>query len=462
MDECDNDIAVADSGYLTPPLSPSKTASTEGWLSPRTPESPRKTRSCLFVRDLEANSLLQIPSDSPILQKRAARLKLFRSQGIPTLSPHLPASPEVEESPTKTPNVHLHKTLPYTDIHFVPIPKFFPDDGITRSDSKANSASTAPLTNANDHPLMPKLDSSRSHSLGIESNTQEYPISTPLVSIQDSSTTEQPLSTDASDSSTVDSLRQLPLRHASSPLRPSQWVARGGMLTPPNHQARTFDRYIAHRRPPATTRESFELNKPVDRMTTEDSTTVNRPSAIDPFGRRLHRSTRLNDELRSLRETHSVITGRTSARRSIHPNLRRGSFTMTNRQISAGAVWTVGGPSAASDTVLAVSNGRGGMLGSGTNAPLYTSMFLSRTDPEAELEAYERRIALALDVNQIERVFDHSSLVPSSDSCVLRTTLPSPTGARHVWKDSSWTRNDFVTRLFILLQSSFISTLMVS
>lgn len=306
MDECDNGIALADSGYLTPPLSPSKTASTEGWMSPRTPESPRKTRSCLFVRDLEADSLLQTPPDSPILQKRAARLKLFRSQGIPTLSPHLPASQEVEDSPTKTQNIHLHETLPSTDIPFVPIPKFLPVEDITRRDSNFNSASTKPLTNANDHPLIPKLDSSRPHSLGIESNTQEYPISPPLISTQDSGSTEQPLSIDGSDSSTVDSLRQLPLRHASSPLRPSQWVARGGMLTPPNHQARTSDRYIAHRRPPATTRESFELNKPVDRMTAEDSTTINRPSAIDPFGRRLHRSTRLNDELRSLRETSTL------------------------------------------------------------------------------------------------------------------------------------------------------------
>jgi hypothetical protein len=53
---------------------------------------------------------------------------------------------------------------------------------------------------------------------------------------------------------------------------------------------------------------------------------------------------------------------------------------------------------------MGISNGRGGILGSGTNAPLYKSMFLSRADPEAELEAYECRLALAFDVDQGDRV----------------------------------------------------------
>ena len=128
----------------------------------------------------------------------------------------------------------------------------------------------------------------------------------------------------------------------------------------------------------------------------------------DPFSRRLRRSGRLNDELRNLRETHSVMTGRANIHiRGTNPAVTRRSSPET-RQVSVGAVWNVGGPSAASDTVVGVSNGRGGLLGSGTNAPLYTSMFLSRSDPEAELEAYEQRLALALDVDQTDRVLEHS------------------------------------------------------
>ncbi|KAL6152800.1 hypothetical protein ACJBU6_07978 [Exserohilum turcicum] len=79
------------------------------------------------------------------------------------------------------------------------------------------------------------------------------------------------------------------------------------------------------------------------------------------------------------------------------------------------------------------------MLGSGTNAPLYKSAFLNRADPEAELEAYAQRLALALDIDQSDRVFQHSALPGSRsslDSCTARQT-------KHVWRDSAWIRDGF-------------------
>jgi hypothetical protein len=172
-------------------------------------------------------------------------------------------------------------------------------------------------------------------------------------------------------------------------------------------------------------------------------------SRADPFSGRLHRSGRLNDELRILRETHSVITERADLnRRAASLSLRRSSFTPRNRQVSAGAVWNVGGSSAVSDTVAAVSNGRGGMLGSGTNAPLYTSMFLSRSDPEAELEAYERRLALAFDVDQTDRILEHST-PPSSLVGAILSNGASPPGSqtKHVWKDNTWVKDGITPRL---------------
>lgn len=139
----------------------------------------------------------------------------------------------------------------------------------------------------------------------------------------------------------------------------------------------------------------------------------------------------MNEELRSLREAHAMLTGRMiTTRRRTDPRVR---------QISGGAIWNVGGSSAASDTVLAVSSGNGGLLGTGTNAPLYTSMFLNRSDPDAEREVYERRIALALSISQVNRVLDYSR--PTS-------TLASTRRSGHIWRDSTWTRDDISKRSY--------------
>lgn len=218
------------------------------------------------------------------------------------------------------------------------------------------------------------------------------------------------------------------------------------------------DRFIPPRRPPYITKQSFDLNKPEERLVAEARTAPGSYSPSDPFSRRLRRSYRLNEELRGLRETHAALTGRAQSTRGRTNSILRGrSIAVANRHISAGAVWTVGGSTAASDTVLAVSNGRGGLLGSGTNAPLYTSMFLSRSDPDAELEAYERRLALALDIDQVNRVLDHS--IPSKDSATASSgPRPSDPGrTAHVWRDNSWSREGTTECSFAALRI-FIKT----
>ena len=226
-------------------------------------------------------------------------------------------------------------------------------------------------------------------------------------------------------------LCRLPLRSSSSPLRPSQWVASGGSLSISRRRLNTPDRFIPPRQPPNSFRQNFDLANPDQRLAFEDRHT---PHSIDPFSRHLRRTSRMNEELRSLREAHAMLTSRMM--------INRQRTDTRVRQISGGAVWNVGGSSAASDTVLAVSNGNGGLLGSGTNAPLYTSMFLSRSDPDAEREAYERRIALALNIGQVNRILDYSRL----------TSTPASTRqSGHIWKDSAWTRDGVSKRASIYI-----------
>jgi hypothetical protein len=437
------------SGYTTPPLSPAKTVSTEGWMSPRTPVSPRKSRSHLFFHDIGEESFLSTPLDSPTKTKHSSRLGVLHSPDVPKFTPCLPSSPEEEDFPIKKRLEYLDGATadqfsPSSPLHG----RFFPGEDLQLGRDSDQLSDDSPHQTSEDctSPADPR-DSNKqgpnvSSTIEIQSSSPPTPDNVTIDSDVDSLV--RLTNTNTSDiTASPTRLRQMPLRHASSPLRPSQWVTRGGLLSSPRNQPRTPDRFIPSRRPPNVTRESFEFSKPAERFTSANV------SGIDPFSRRLRRSGRLNDELRSLRESHSVLTGRAHPnRRGANASLRHGTITTGTRHISAGAVWNVGGSSAVSDTVVGVSNGRGGMLGSGTNAPLYTSMFLSRSDPEAELEAYERRLALALDIDQTGRILEHS---PSnnSPSTASSGSTPSPMGrTRHVWKDNAWTKDGVAPRSF--------------
>jgi hypothetical protein len=337
--------------------------------------------------------------------------------------PRRPAQPLWPESPIIA---RLHAPLPsntnaHPDLSRLPRIEI---DTASLQDAPSHEAKRSPRQSASDS-LLGLLDT-KSCAIPCNSDAIVTNIENPSTACADA-TEERSSLTKAS---------RLPVRYASSPLR----------STPRKGQASTPDRFIACRRPTAVAQESFELNKPSERLEAQQSGCSVRPSA-DVFSRTLRRSVRLHGELRGLRETHSMIVRRASAhRRNATVPYRRNSFTGTTRQISAGAVWNVGGPSAVSDTVSGVSTGRGGMLGSGTNAPLYATSFLDSADPEAEIEAYERRLALALDVNQADRILQHAYTPQLHDKKNCGTT----THESHVWRDSAWVRDGFTPRLSLL------------
>ena len=109
--------------------------------------------------------------------------------------------------------------------------------------------------------------------------------------------------------------------------------------------------------------------------------------------------------------------------------------------MSAGAVWTVGGLAPISS---GVSNGRGGLVGSGTNAPLYTTSFAtSRPTEDEESEFHEYRIATALDLDRTQRVLEFSGTFPQ----VPRNSITGKRRyeemmSRTTWKDSAWISSD--------------------
>ncbi|KAH4037841.1 hypothetical protein HBI09_059680 [Parastagonospora nodorum] len=455
MSDSDDETSSYRSGFVTPPLSPSKTVDTEGWFSPRTPGSPRKIRSCLLSRNICADeqSPFFTPPASPTKSKSTFHLGALTVPELPrTTDRSIPITAD-NDSPTK------RCTRSY----------------ISRSSSPSSSTSARMNSLSSPSSILHPQENSEVFSVAdpVAPNTERWlePIRrTSYRTVSDSITAEatRPCSfnhdqdvvipslqsqaphitiKDITDkqSLSMTNLRRLPHRSSSSPLRPSQWAIRGGLSQSPRRgQAFTPDRYIACRRPPAVTRESFELNKPDQRREADQADRGSRPT-VDPFSRRLRRSGRLNDELNGLREAHSLLNRRVSARRRNTSLLQRRNFQTTGaRQISAGAVWNVGGPSAVSDTVTAVSTGRNGVLGSGTNAPLYTSTFLNRADPEAELAAYERRLALALDVDQTDRILQHSPL-PTAMCKSMQNEMAKH--AKPAWRDGAWIKDGVILSL---------------
>ncbi|KAF2470610.1 WD40 repeat-like protein [Lindgomyces ingoldianus] len=433
---------------VTPPLSPTKSTSTADWTVPNTPVSPRKTRSSFFFRDIGADPFSPTPPTSPTklsFTDRCGALYLSR----PAI-PHL----EYESSQSASPSLTDHGLEWFSSLT---------TRGCSRSARLNNRsapirrASTPQLVNVSDSCAVEHTSQVATEKGGDRWSPNRIQTSEDLTQSPHSLSPrgyqadhEAPLpplhATISGCRFSPTKLSRIPLRNSSSPLRPSQWATRGGLLSAPRRSNRAQDRFIPSRRPPNTARDSFELNKAADRLTPEEKITRGSTTpGADPFSRRLRRSGRLNAELRTLRETHSVITGRANMnRRGANLGLRRSPFSLGVRQVSAGAVWNVGGSSAVSDTVVGVSNGRGGVLGSGTNAPLYTSLFLSRSDPEAELEAYERRLALALDVNQADRVLGHttppqSPITPKSNSTGLHGNFAN--SMTHVWRDNAWMKD---------------------
>lgn len=229
----------------------------------------------------------------------------------------------------------------------------------------------------------------------------------------------------------------------------------------PRTASQTPDRFIPVRTSMNDSRDSFQMTKPSEQLTDSEKSARKRRSSLDPFSRHARGSARSSNQHLSFfgpRTPGSLPSN--AARHQAMLSLRRGSRTGGNRQISAGAVWNMGGSAAVGDGVAGVSDGRGGLLGSGTNAPLYTSSFLCQPDHTSELEAHEHRVALAFDMDQYTRILAYHT-PPENPIPPTRTARNSPARATEdfcrtqecqgptVWRDNQWTKDGVTTREFL-------------
>lgn len=216
--------------------------------------------------------------------------------------------------------------------------------------------------------------------------------------------------------------------------------------SPPNRSLKSPtspDRFIPIRDFDDSPSTPFHVNKSTQQLTPEEKLLRQRSPKADPFmparPQRLasvpppQAGRRLSPHYAPHMVTESAVTGAHTA------NGPRDII----RQISSGAVWHVGGAATAQDRPpLPIPDGAGGLLGSGTTAPMYTARFPPQTTTTEQREQHEARVALALDIDPASRLLTTSRPWP------LHESRPSPSSPDFdrlsplEWKDSAWKRAD--------------------
>ena len=211
-------------------------------------------------------------------------------------------------------------------------------------------------------------------------------------------------------------------------------------LTPPT----TPDRFIPTRRSTDETAKSFRLSKPPQDLTKNERLLRQNAASPDPFLARPNRRTGLIssghvlDHTRHLNRLQSGVRGSGDGL-----GLQRASIGLQTRHVSAGSVWNLGGQCPIErGPMSAIPDGRGGLLGSGTNAPIFTSQFFSSETEDEMLERFSGRLAAALDIDQTSRTLhmNLSSERGRSTSCRLTSARRdcSNFDSRTRWKDNQW------------------------
>ena len=188
------------------------------------------------------------------------------------------------------------------------------------------------------------------------------------------------------------------------------------------------DRYIPARRSPDSLTKSFHLSKSPNQLSDSERLLRQKSPRLDPFSTR---------SPRRAGATRVALEADGSLPNPHRPGLLGGGRDIIlgehNRAVSTGAVWNVGGTvSPDPGPIAAVPDGRGGLLGSGTNAPMFSSQFFKSESEDQMLDRFEGRVAAALDVDQTSRTLN----IPQSPRGDLRAE------SKTVWKDGRWTSDD--------------------
>ena len=206
------------------------------------------------------------------------------------------------------------------------------------------------------------------------------------------------------------------------------------------------DRYISNRYPPQDASKTFRVGKSPEQLSNAERLLRHRSATPDPFGplpvKRIREAkirASANTDPRAVSSRTRTI-GTTNVQ---HPP--QDPLAAQNRQASAGSVWNVGGGSQTSPSgpVRGISNGRGGFMSSGSNAPMFTSHFFEDDTPDQDNTQLENRLAVALDIDQTSRVLNISRS-PTQGTSVSTGSIRSKRKFPYVEPQTRWMNSQWV------------------
>lgn len=240
-----------------------------------------------------------------------------------------------------------------------------------------------------------------------------------------------------------------------------RWSSGRHCRTPPSSP----DRYISNRQKPQEASKTFRVSKSPHQLSSSERL-LRHPSATqDPFGPLVVPRTRDHRTPASIVGDVQMLHSRPRTMGITNLlTVPQDTLVLQNRQVSAGAVWNVGGSNAAthSGPIRSISDGRGGFLSSGSNAPMYTSHFYDEDILDHGSERMESRLAAALDIDLTSRVIDTSRTVRSNRSVsvnsagVKRKSVDSDPRIR--WKHGEWTQDGFQSRMSLCFRHGCVTT----
>lgn len=240
-----------------------------------------------------------------------------------------------------------------------------------------------------------------------------------------------------------DSLSPLLLRRTPSVLRqPGSHASTPSCSGKRNSGSQSSpDRFIPNRSSQSPFRERYVLSLPPNELTPAEKRRRQQSPLSDPLNgvvRRRRNNADLPSASPSPRPTPSFpdVTGPQAVQAA-------------DRAVSHGAVWGVGGSAPAFSSVRSISDGRGGRIASGTNAPMYYANFGEVKEDTDDQQEHQRRVALAFEVDQARRVLESPGSPTRAISAgpgFTRPQIPCPAsgkGTEHSlqWRDCEWTRS---------------------
>lgn len=209
------------------------------------------------------------------------------------------------------------------------------------------------------------------------------------------------------------------------------------------------DRFITPRKLVPGFKDRLVLGTPPEKLTSREKVMRRRTGLSDPFNGNTRNRQRPVEDRQLTQSASPMQPSRVRVGTEEALPSQSDIPVSPQRRFSTGAVWNVGGWAAANPLDFESQPSLQLSSGPGNNAPRYTSRFLEEMASNADQETYEKRLALAFDLDLTQRVLCHNSKTLKCGMMGFGGPCRDLLAEATKWKDNEWTRHDPITRMLL-------------